>query len=154
MTPTEFDDRQPAFRIFPVAFTAATAVLVGAASRAHGLLADRAIPVVLAAVAALFAVALSLSPWRIVTVINGSSVEHTASRLVGSKVTKFEKRDVEAVELSRRFPLVVTVVLRDGRRLDALRPWGERGSFDAVKRAARPRAEALAKSLGATLRDA
>ncbi len=154
MSPTEFDDRLAAFRVFPVAFALAAAVLVGAAVKAHGLFSERAVLWALAAFAAALAVVLAMSPWRIHVVIDGASVEHTAMRLTGSTVTHFAKREVEAVEISRRFPLVVSVVLRDGRRFDALRPWDAKGAFDVARNSIRPRAEALAKSLGVAVRDA
>lgn len=155
MEPVEFEDRQPAYRVFGVGFAlVAVFLIVVSVGTAHRAVFDRAALIGAACVAAALSAVFARSPWRLRTVIEKGAVEHTAQRIVGRTVTRFATREVEAVEMSARFPLTVSVVLRDGRRFEALRPWEKRGPFDAVRQAARPRAEALAKGLGVSVRDA
>lgn len=154
MDPVEFEDRQPAYRVFGVAFSLIAAFLVVVSvSTARVAVFDRAALIGSAVVAAVLAVTFARAPWRLRTVIEKRAVEHTAQRIVGSTVTRFSAAEVEAVELSMKAPLVVTMVLRDGRRFDALRPWERRGPIADQRAGARPGAEALAKSLGVSLRD-
>jgi hypothetical protein len=153
--PLEFDDRQPAYRVFGVAFALCAALLtVVATNTARAAVFGRPTLLAGALVAAVLALSFARSPWRLRTVIEKGAVEHTAWRLVGSAVTRFSSREVEAIELVAKTPLRVFIVLRDGRRFEALRPWDRRGPIDGQKTHARPRAEALARALEAPLREA
>ncbi len=143
----ELDDRQPAYRVFAVAFALLAAFLAAVTATAQAAAWPGRAPMgAAAAAAALFSAAFARSPWRLHTALDGATVTHTAQRLVGRVVTRFETREVEAVELVAKGAPRAVIVLRDGRRVEAMRPWDRRGPD------ARPRAEALAKALGAPLR--
>lgn len=153
--PLEFDDRQPAYRVFGVAFALCAALLAAVSTHAaRAAVFGRPMLLAGAVAAAVLALSFARSPWRLRTVIEKGAVEHTAWRLVGSAVTRFSSREVEAIELTAKNPLRVFIVLRDGRRFEALRPWERRGSLDAQRTHARPRAEALARAVEAPLREA
>lgn len=153
--PLELDERQPAYRVFGVAFALLTAYLLAAAAlgRFPGAW-ERAGTGALALVAGALAVGFARSPWRLRTVVDRArrAVEHTAYGPFSHTTTSIPFDRVAAVELSLDAPARVRVVDRDGRRYDVLRPLARRGARDDTAATLRGRAAALAAALGTTVR--
>lgn len=152
-TTFELDDRQPAYRVFSVGFLVAALVLGVASTRVlHAELSWRALIWGANVASLVLAVSLARAPWRLHTVVREGAAEHTAHRLAGHATVAFKPAEVEAVEVVAKAPVRAFVVLRDGRRLEALRPWADRRAVDDVVKAARPRCDALARALGTRVR--